>query len=244
MAYKVFSNGSVLNASEINDNLMNQSVMVFSNAAARTAAITSPVEGMLTWLEDVNRFENYSGSAWVPGAVGMSSGLVHLRTVTFNGVSSISLGSDADPVFSSAYNNYRIVVKASASTNADRTWSMRLRANTTDNSSNVYSTAAQGIQMSNGNAVNTNSESVSSFNILSNAYYATTHYSIFDCMAPFLIDKTVLVGGVHGVNVSTAFHQSFTGLHNDAASFNGFTLLNSSGNFTSGVVSVYGYRNA
>jgi hypothetical protein len=64
VAYKVFSNGSVLNASEINDNLMNQSVMVFSNSAARTAAITSPLEGMLTWLEDVNRYEVYTTS-WV-----------------------------------------------------------------------------------------------------------------------------------------------------------------------------------
>jgi hypothetical protein len=64
VAYKVFTNGSVLNASEINDNLMNQSVMVFSNSAARTAAITSPVEGMLTWLEDVNRYEVYT-TTWV-----------------------------------------------------------------------------------------------------------------------------------------------------------------------------------
>jgi hypothetical protein len=65
VAYKVFSNGSVLNASEINENLMNQSVMVFSNSTARAAALTSPVEGMLTWLEDVNRYENYDGTAWV-----------------------------------------------------------------------------------------------------------------------------------------------------------------------------------
>ncbi len=65
MAYKVFSNGSVLNASEINDNLMNQSVMVFSNSTTRAAALTAPVEGMLTWLEDVNRYESYNGTAWV-----------------------------------------------------------------------------------------------------------------------------------------------------------------------------------
>jgi hypothetical protein len=72
VAYKVFTNGSVLNASEINDNLMNQSVMVFSNSTARSAALTAPVEGMLTWLEDVNRYENYNGSAWVP----LSSGKI------------------------------------------------------------------------------------------------------------------------------------------------------------------------
>jgi hypothetical protein len=65
VAYKVFSNGSVLNASEINENLMNQSVMVFSNSTARSAAIPSPLEGMLTWLEDLNKYENYNGTSWV-----------------------------------------------------------------------------------------------------------------------------------------------------------------------------------
>jgi hypothetical protein len=65
VAYKVFTNGSVLNASEINDNLMNQSIIVFSNAAARTAAITSPIEGMVTYLEDTAAYESYDGSAWI-----------------------------------------------------------------------------------------------------------------------------------------------------------------------------------
>jgi formylmethanofuran dehydrogenase subunit A len=64
MAYKVFSNGSVLNASDLNDFLMRQSVMVFSSAAARTAAITGPTEGMMTYLEDTNRFQYYTGTAW------------------------------------------------------------------------------------------------------------------------------------------------------------------------------------
>jgi hypothetical protein len=65
MAYKVFSNGSVLNASDLNDYLMNQSVMVFSSSTTRAAALTAPVEGMLTWLQDVNRYQFYDGSAWV-----------------------------------------------------------------------------------------------------------------------------------------------------------------------------------
>jgi formylmethanofuran dehydrogenase subunit A len=64
MAYKVFSNGSVLNASDLNDYLMNQSVMVFSSSTARASAITSPVEGMMTYLEDSNRFQFYNGTAW------------------------------------------------------------------------------------------------------------------------------------------------------------------------------------
>ena len=72
MAYKVFTNGSVLNASELNENLMQQAVATFSNSAARTAAITSPVEGQLTYLLDSDRYESWSGSAWIqvitPGA--------------------------------------------------------------------------------------------------------------------------------------------------------------------------------
>ena len=39
--------------------------MVFSNSTARASAITTPNEGMLTWLEDVNKYQYYSGSAWV-----------------------------------------------------------------------------------------------------------------------------------------------------------------------------------
>jgi hypothetical protein len=65
MAFKVFSNGSTLPASDLNDYLMRQSVMVFSNSTARASAITTPNEGMLSWLEDVNRFQYYSGTAWV-----------------------------------------------------------------------------------------------------------------------------------------------------------------------------------
>ena len=65
MAFKVFSNGSTLPASDLNDYLMRQSVMVFSNSTARASAITSPNEGMLTWLEDVNKYQYYSGSAWL-----------------------------------------------------------------------------------------------------------------------------------------------------------------------------------
>jgi hypothetical protein len=44
---------------------MQQAVATFSNDAARTAAITSPVEGQMTYLLDVDRYDSWSGSAWV-----------------------------------------------------------------------------------------------------------------------------------------------------------------------------------
>jgi formylmethanofuran dehydrogenase subunit A len=65
MAYKVFSNGDALTGAELNTYLMNQSVMVFATATARDAALPSPSEGMMVWLQDADKFVYYSGTAWV-----------------------------------------------------------------------------------------------------------------------------------------------------------------------------------
>ena len=65
MAYKTFANGFPLPASDINNFLMNQSVIVFADSAARTTAIPSPVQGMLTYLVDTSAYESWNGSAFV-----------------------------------------------------------------------------------------------------------------------------------------------------------------------------------
>jgi len=64
MAYKVFSNGDALTGGELNTYLMNQSVMVFASATARTAALPSPSEGMVTYLEDTNALYLWTGATW------------------------------------------------------------------------------------------------------------------------------------------------------------------------------------
>lgn len=75
MSFKVFTNGSVLPASELNEYLMQQAVIAFATSTARGLAITSPVEGMLSYLEDSNTFQFYNGTAWqdlLDGATGWS----------------------------------------------------------------------------------------------------------------------------------------------------------------------------
>lgn len=62
--YKQFTDGSVLTAAEVNTYLNEQSVMVFATAAARTSAIASPSEGMISYLVDTNSLYYYNGSAW------------------------------------------------------------------------------------------------------------------------------------------------------------------------------------
>lgn len=66
MAYKVFTAGSLATAADVNTYLMKQSVMVFADATARNAALTSPTEGMLTYQEATDSLTLYNGSVWVP----------------------------------------------------------------------------------------------------------------------------------------------------------------------------------
>jgi hypothetical protein len=65
VAYKVFTNGSTLQASEVNENLMQQSVATFSNQTARDAAITSPVQGQVTYIEDSSSYQSFDGTTWI-----------------------------------------------------------------------------------------------------------------------------------------------------------------------------------
>ena len=63
--FRTFSVGEVLTANNVNTYLMQQSVMVFATAAARTSGIAAPSEGMLTYLSDSNTFSYYDGSGWL-----------------------------------------------------------------------------------------------------------------------------------------------------------------------------------
>jgi len=63
---KVFTAGEVLTAANVQDFLMDQSVMVFSGTAARGSALPGTVvsEGMVTYLTDSNTLQFYDGSVW------------------------------------------------------------------------------------------------------------------------------------------------------------------------------------
>ncbi len=63
LGFKTFAVGEVLSAANVNGYLM-QGVLVFANATARDAAITSPQEGQFAYLKDTNVTTYYTGSAW------------------------------------------------------------------------------------------------------------------------------------------------------------------------------------
>jgi hypothetical protein len=63
---KTFTAGDVLTASDVNNYLMDQTVMVFGGTAARASAIPTPSEGMFAVTTDNDELDYYDGTNWVP----------------------------------------------------------------------------------------------------------------------------------------------------------------------------------
>jgi hypothetical protein len=229
VAYKVFTNGSVLQASELNENLMQQSIAVFSNAAARTSAITSPVEGQLTYLEDVNRYESYNGTSW-----GSPFGLTHISTTTASAVASVVVNN----AFSSAYDNYLIVARIVTSPNPTML-RFRLSSGGTPVSGANYNYAGTQTTTGSGpNRIGAASATFSNFGTMStesgmvNAYIAS----------PFLASKTAATFQSSGASAAELWSETGSMGHNLATSYDGFELAVTSNTLT-GTIRVYGVRN-
>jgi len=62
--FKLFENGQVLLASEVQNFMQDQQIMVFAGTAARGSAIASPTEGMFAFLKDEDKLTFHDGSQW------------------------------------------------------------------------------------------------------------------------------------------------------------------------------------
>jgi hypothetical protein len=82
MPYTTVVAGTAITASWGNANVRDQVVTPFASAAARTAAIGTPVEGMVAWLSDVDRLEAYDNTSWVPVGPHRVGGSVRTSDVT------------------------------------------------------------------------------------------------------------------------------------------------------------------
>jgi hypothetical protein len=61
---RTFVAGEKLTANQVNNYLQDQVVMRFADAAARTTAIPSASEGMVSYLDDENEMFLYDGAQW------------------------------------------------------------------------------------------------------------------------------------------------------------------------------------
>jgi len=109
---KVFTAGDVLTASDVQNYMMDQSVMNFAGTAARSSAIATPTDGMVTYNQATDSIEAYNGTAWI----GMSGMQLVKKQDVGTAVSSVTITS----CFNSTYNSYRIIyTNGVGSANAD-----------------------------------------------------------------------------------------------------------------------------
>jgi hypothetical protein len=132
--FRTFTAGEVLTASNVQNYLMDQSVMVFGGSAARSSAIGTAnfEEGMVSYLTDTDKVEAYNGTNWVSVAPASTQGLTLINTTSFSAVASQSISD----VFSATYDNYRIILDVTS--NVNTALSMRMRVAGSDNSTSNY----------------------------------------------------------------------------------------------------------
>ena len=229
MAYTVFANGNVLNASQLNDNLMNQSVIVFGSDLARDSAIPAPPEGMLTYIEDAKRYTSYNGSDWVS-----PDGLSFIKNTPIGtGVGSVVVSD----VFTSEFDNYRVVITgATANTNVGINIQF-------GSATSGYFGANQILQF--GGTASTSAQVTGSFfTFASISVNNGGGAASLDVYSPFKSERTGFSGSnvYYRADAGAGFHRTFSGFQNSDTSFTGFTINAPSATLTGGSIVVYGYR--
>jgi hypothetical protein len=221
---KVFTAGDVLTASDVQNYLMDQSVMVFAGTAARSSAIPTPTEGMTTYRADLDQLESYDGTQWR-----VTNGMALLSTTTLSGASTTISG------ISQSYKSLEVWIYGM--TNATANGVMRVEPNadatacvltgTSFSSSSAFRSSSNAQIKFNTESVNrTNANNVARIRI--DNYSNTTNYKplTFNC---FYV-------GVSTFDVAENYGGAIT--LNTAIS--SLVISNTGGNWSTGTVEVWG----
>jgi len=172
----------------------------------------------------------------VPTSVTVGSGTATIGTngtVTFTGVSSVSLNS----CFTSTYQRYKLLISVYGSTTA--TLNMKFREATTDKSASYYGGAFY-VQYNNVSGVFNLSNNASNFELIDTMQTSSTGLSSVDSTIDF---QNVSSGTITGQTFEQIGIATYFGYKNQSMSaFDGFSLIPASGTIT-GTLSVYGYKN-
>ena len=228
---KIFTAGDVLTASDVQSYLMDQTVMNFAGTAARSSAIATPTEGMVTYLADTNAVEVYDGAAYV--AVGGASGMTLINATSFSAVSSQSLNN----VFTSTYQNYEIRLNITAKS-ALGAVNLRYRASGADNTTANYNQAALLVRTSNASAGDgaQSQTSILTFGTGNATYGISLIAQVFN---PQIAQSTYTTHQFWGGDASTFFIYNGGSIFDATTAFDGFTIYPASGTIT-GTIYVYG----
>jgi len=159
-----------------------------------------------------------------------SAGLVLLNTTNFSGVSSQSVND----VFSATYDNYKIVLTGTSTTNDNI--GLRLRVSGTDATATNYSYQRLSADSTSVGGARSNSQAQFFLN-LDTVYDSGSNVELYK---PFGSNMTAY-RVVSAFEISGGSIYDFSGVHGLTTSYTGFTLFKLvSGNMT-GSVSTYGY---
>jgi hypothetical protein len=227
LGFKTFNTGDVLTAGDTNGYLM-QGVWVFADATARSAAVTSPQEGNISFLKDTNSTEYYSGSAWV--AIGGASGsYTSLATGTLSG-SSVTISS-----ISGSYEKLVLVVDSTYGT-VDDNICIRLNG---DTGSNYASTQITSYQSTVGNNSPATYVAAGVPLIGTSATNNTYVFQIEDYTSAK--NHGILANGA-GLTSGTKYSSWVVGMHNATAAVTSLTIFPLSGTWSGGNYVLYGVK--
>jgi hypothetical protein len=155
---KTFAAGSVLSASDVQNYLQDQSVMVFAGTAARATAIgtASFSEGMVTYIKDVDQVQAYNGTTWIPQAYAQAAGTGDSTTTALgpDTTSTINITYPASrfsvaPIVQAWTTSNRYVVSVGTNTAGSAVATVRNVSAASGSDSTLYWTA---VQMASGTA--------------------------------------------------------------------------------------------
>ena len=236
--YRVFTAGEVLTASNVQNYLQDQAVMVFGGTAARSSAIGTAnfEEGMLTYLTDVDKLQVYTGAAFadVYPAAATNQGLTLINTTSFSGVASINVTS----VFSATYTHYRINFNLISTSASERDLNFRYLVGTTPNTATNY--RQQELNANSTSTFPSRATGLTSHRA-ARCSSATRFGSILDIFFPFQTERTQAISTQIGAptgNIDVSFHVCELDV---TTSYDGIQVFPSGDNIT-GSISVYGYN--
>jgi hypothetical protein len=222
---KTFVAGEVLLAQDVNDFLMDQTVMNFASAAARASAIPTPTEGMTTYVQDRNQIETFDGAEY--------RGMSGLQLVKKQAIGTAVASVTVTDAFSATYENYKIIINGGLSS-AQILLYLSLGATNTG-----YYSARTTVTWASTTVSGQNTSNGSAFLYAGNGG-ADGLFMDADIYNPFT-SKKVIYKSISVVPSITGNTSNSGGILDNTTSYTAFTVEAATGTLTGGTIYVYGY---